>query len=318
MTQACVLIDYQNLHHHLKNQVSEGSPADVCAKILDGLRDHLSGTRITTGRAYADFSGLDDHTRHVKRTLYLNGVEPVYVPGTMHRNTTDLQLAVDAIEIRERRPEIETFVILAGDRDYVPVVQALVGAGRRVVQVGFREHLSPYVLRHTGNGEYVDAASLLPEGALAPQAPVGEPVETTQFNDLAEIETDEAYDALVITLRFFGQYSEVYLTPLLRRLSDELPPEADPKALVAELEDAGAVKLERRRGMPYDYTVLLINDGHPEVKEAREEVGGPSVDRHADDGLPFDDASGDDPADAPEDDADGAPEADGISDDEAA
>jgi hypothetical protein len=296
MTQACVLIDYQNLHHHLKNQISEGSPADVCAQILGGLRDHLSGTRITAGRAYADFSGLDDHTRHVKRTLYLHGIEPVYVPGTMHRNTTDLQLAVDAMTIRERRSEIETFVIVSGDRDYVPVVQALVGSGRRVVQVAFREHLSPYVLRHTGNGEFVDATTLLPEGAVTAQAPIGEPVETTQFNDVAEIETDDAYEALVITLRFFGQYSEVYLTPLLRRLSDELPPEADPKALVAELEDAGAVKLERRRGMPYDYTVLLINGAHPEVQEARDEVGAPEVDDDAEDGLPFDDASGDAPA----------------------
>ena len=290
MTQACVLIDYQNLHHHLKNQISSGSPAEVCAEILSGVRDHLSGTRITTGRAYADFSGLDEHTRHVKRTLYLHGVEPVYVPGTSHRNTTDLQLAVDAIEIRERRPEIETFVILAGDRDYVPVVQALVGAGRRVVQVGFREHPSPFVLRHTGNGEYVDASGLLPEGALSPREASGESARATEFNDIAEIETDEAYEALVTTLRFFGQYSEVYLTPLLRRLSDELPPDSDPKALVAELEDAGAGKLERRKGMPYDYTVLVINEAHPEVKEARDEIAVPTT-QDGGDGLPFDDSS---------------------------
>ncbi|MEM6326633.1 MAG: NYN domain-containing protein, partial [Bacteroidota bacterium] len=171
MTHACVLIDYQNLHHHLKHQLSDGSPADICATLLDGIRDHLSGTRITAGRAYADFSGLDDHTRHVKRTLYLHGIEPVFVPATMHRNTSDLQLAVDAITIREARPEIETFVLMTGDRDYVPVVQALTSSGKRVVYVGFREHLSPFLVRHTGNGEYVDAKTLLPEGALAPQEP---------------------------------------------------------------------------------------------------------------------------------------------------
>ena len=293
MTQACVLIDYQNLHHHLKHQLADGSPADICATLLTGIREHLSGVRITTGRAYADFSGLDDHTRHVKRTLYLNGVEPVYVPATMHRNTSDLQLAIDAIEIRERRPEIETFVILTGDRDYVPVVQALVSAGRRVVCVGFREHLAPFILRHTGNGEYVDAASLLPDGALAPQEPTGEPIEVTTFAEAGEIESEDAFEALKITLQYFGQYEEVYLTPLLRRLSDEMPRDAEPKELIAELEEVGAVRLERRRGMPYDYTVLLINDEHTEVKEAREVVGGPSLDRNADDGLPFDDEPGD-------------------------
>ncbi len=290
MTQACVLIDYQNLHHYLKHQIEDGSPSDICTDLLTALRDHLSGQRITVGRAYADFSGLDDHTRHVKRSLYLHGIEPVYVPATMHRNTSDLQLAVDAITIRETRPEIETFVILTGDRDYVPVVQALVSAGKRVVCVGFREHLAPFVLRHTGNGEYVDAATLLPDGAVAPQAPVGEPVKTTQFSEANDIETEEAFGALELTLTHFGQYDEVYLTPLLRRLSEELPDSSDPKALVAELEEAGAVKLERRRGMPYDYTVLMINGEHPEVKEARAELVAPDVDSDSEDGLPFDDA----------------------------
>ncbi|MEL6617053.1 MAG: NYN domain-containing protein, partial [Bacteroidota bacterium] len=215
--------------------------------------------------------------------------DPVFVPATMHRNTSDLQLAVDAIEIREGRPEIDTFVLVTGDRDYVPVVHSLLSAGKRVVCVGFREHLAPYLLRHTGNGEYIDAATLLPEGALTSPAPAGEPVEVTEFNEATEIESDDAYDALEITLRFFGQYEEVYLTPLLRRLSDEMPADADPKALVAELEEAGAVRLERRRGMPYDYTVLLINDAHPEVKEARADTAGPDLDGDADDGLPFGD-----------------------------
>jgi len=241
MTQACVLIDYQNLHHHLKHQIEDGSPADICTELLAAIRDHLSGNRITIGRAYADFSGLDDHTRHVKRSLYLHGIEPVYVPATMHRNTSDLQLAVDAIEIRETRPEIETFILLTGDRDYVPVVQALVSAGKRVVCVGFREHLAPYVLRHTGNGEFIDAASLLPDNTIQPQAPVGEPVQTATFSEAVEIESEEAFEALEITLRFFGQYYDLYLTPLLRRISDELPADSDPKALVAELEEAGAV-----------------------------------------------------------------------------
>ena len=91
-------------------------------------------------------------------------------------------------------------------------------------------------------------------------------------------------------IQHFGQYDEVYLTPLLRRLSEEMPRDAEPKELIAELEEAGAVKLERRRGMPYDYTVLLVNDEHPEVQEARTEVGGPDLDQNTGDGLPFGDS----------------------------
>jgi len=49
--------------------------------------------------------------------------------------------------------------------------------------------------------------------------------------------------------------------------------------------------------MPYDYTVLLINAEHPEVKEARAEIVAPDVNGDMDDGLPFDDDSEDDDSD---------------------
>jgi len=262
--------------------------------MLKALRDRLQadGCRITRGRAYADFGGLDDHARHVQRSLYLHGIEPVYVPSTMHRNTTDLQLAVDAIEMRDRHPEVGTYVLLAGDRDYAPVVQALLSAGRRVVVVGFREHLSPHLLDHTDGGEFIDAESLVPSDALEPETKIGEPIQKTEFKETQDPAYEINYDALEVIEKFFGQYEEIYLTPLLRRLSDEIGETEghDPKSLVADLEECGAARLERRRGMPYDYTVLLVNDDHPAVLEVREELRGVTVpDASADDGLPFED-----------------------------
>lgn len=291
--QAAVLVDYQNLHHYLKGRLGrDGSSADLAGELFKALRERLAeeDTRLVRGKAYADFGGLDDHTRHVQRTLYLHGIEPSYVPATMHRNTTDLQLAVDAVEMRDLHPEITTFVLLAGDRDYAPVVTALMARGKRVLVVGFKEHLSPYLLDHTDGGEFVDADALLPSGALPPEAEVGTPIETTEFEDAQDPRYEIDYDALEVIEKFFGQYEEIYLTPLLRRLSDEIGEveSHDPKSLVADLEECGAVRLERRKGMPYDYTVLLVNAEHPAVKEVREEIHGAPV-TDADDGLPFED-----------------------------
>ncbi len=291
--QAAVLVDYQNLHHYLKGRVGrDGSTADLASELFKALRNRLASddTRLVRGRAYADFGGLDDHTRHVQRTLYLHAIEPVYVPATMHRNTTDLQLAVDAVEMRDRHPEVTTYVLLAGDRDYAPVVTALVAHGKRVLVVGFKEHLSPHLLEHTEAGEFVDANDLMPSGALPPEIEVGAPIETTQFSDPQDPKFEIDYDALEVIEKFFGQYEEIYLTPLLRRLSDEIGEidGHDPKSLVADLEECGAVRLERRKGMPYDYTVLLVNSEHPAVVEVREEIHGAAVQK-ADDGLPVDD-----------------------------
>ncbi len=293
VAQAAVLIDYQNLHHYLKGRIDgQGSTADLASDLLKGLRDRLGGegVRLVRGRAYADFGGLDDHTRHVQRSLYLHGIEPVYVPATMHRNTTDLQLAVDAVEMRDRHPEVSTFVLLAGDRDYAPVVSALLAHGRRVLVVGFKEHLSPHLLEHTEGGEFLDAADLLPSGSLQPEIEVGTPIQTTEFAETQDPAYEIDYDALEVIEKFFGQYEEIYLTPLLRRLSDEIGEidGHDPKSLVADLEECGAARLERRKGMPYDYTVLLVNPEHPAVVEVREEIHGAPV-AAADDGLPFDD-----------------------------
>ena len=293
--QAAVLIDYQNLHHYLKGRLDGrrgGSTADLASALLKSLRERLAaeGVRLSRGRAYADFGGLDDHSRHVQRSLYLHGIEPVYVPATMHRNTTDLQLAVDACDARDRHPEVGTVVLVSGDRDYAPVVAALVAAGRSVVVVGFQEHLSPHLLELTEGGTFVDAADLLPDGSLAPEIEVGTPIQTTEFAEVQDPAYEIDYDAIETIEKFFGQYEELYLTPLLRRLSDEIGEVDghDPKSLVADLEECGAARLERRRGMPYDYTVLLLNADHPAVIEVREEVHGAPVEA-ADDGLPFED-----------------------------
>ena len=290
--QAAVLVDYQSLHHFLKGRVEgTGSTADLAGLLFTALREHLaeSGDRIVRGRAYADFGALDDHARHVQRLLYLHGIEPVFVPATTHRNTTDLQLAVDAVGMVHAYPEVGLFVLVAGDRDYVPVVQALVAAGRRVVVVGFREHLSPHLLDHTRGGRFVDAAGLLPLGTLGAVPEAGTAVSVTTFQPVQDPTHEIDYDALEVIERHFGHYDEIYLTPLLRRLSEEIGDREghDPKSLVADLEECGAVRLERRRGMPYDYTVLIVNAEHPAVVEIREEVHGVASD--TDDGLPFED-----------------------------
>ena len=78
--------------------------------------------------------------------------------------------------------------------------------------------------------------------------------------------------ALQIIEEHFGQYEEVYLTPLLRKMSDLFDEnECDPKAIVSGLEDHYAVRLEKRNGVPHDYTVLILVDGHPDVARVRED-----------------------------------------------
>jgi hypothetical protein len=146
--------------------------------------------------------------------------------------------------------------------------------------VAFRDHLSNHLLSYTRAGEFVDADELLTEETAeqlaAPASSAPAAGESERFNEPRDLPHARHRDALVVLERNFGRYEEVYLTPLLRKLSEEIG-EADgydPKTLVADLEGAGAVRLERRKGMPYDYTVLLVNRAHPVVAAVREEAGG--------------------------------------------
>lgn len=280
-SRAAVLIDYQNLYYYLKNRL-EGhqSPGDHILDLLDALRERLDedGRPVALGHAYADFSGLDDHSRHVQRALYLLGINPCFVPSTMHRNTTDLQLCIDALGIIEQREDIKSIVLVSGDRDYIPLVQAIQQRGREVVMVSFREHLSARLFDNVDAGRFLDAEMLLTEEARdllqEDHHANGQPEETTTFAEAAECPYPIDYEALRVIEEYFGHYDEVYLTPLLRKLSEELGDieDHDPKSLIGDLEDCGACRLERRKGMPYDYTVLIVNREHPAVVEVKEEM----------------------------------------------
>ncbi len=291
--RAAVLVDFQNLHQYLRGRAdARAHSADLAGLLLDGLRERLAadGAPVGTGRAFADWPALDDAARHTQRTLYLHGVEPVFVPGSAQRNSTDLQMAVEAVTLALTDPSVTTVALVSGDRDYAPVVTALVAAGRRVVVAGFKAHLAAALAEHVPGAEFVDGADLLPEGTLVSERLVGTPIQVTTFQPVQDPAYEVDYDALEVIEKFFGHYDEIYLTPLLRRLSDEMGEidGHDPKSLVADLEECGAARLERRRGMPYDYTVLILNPEHPAVQEIRTEVRGASVATDGDDGLPFD------------------------------
>jgi hypothetical protein len=275
-----LLVDYQNLYYYLKGRFDNGTAGDHLLDFLQNVRGFLAdeGNPVALARAYADFSGLDDHSRHVQRALYLLGVDPVFVPSTMHRNTTDLQLCVDALDLHLQRPDLHTVAIVSGDRDYVPLVQALQQRGKDVVLIAFREHLSARLFEFVEAGDQLDAEQFLTDDARTalledPHADEKPDLQTV-FSTVTDLPFPINFDALRVIEEYFGQYEEVYLTPLLRKLSEILGDvdDHDPKSLIGDLEECGAVRLERRRGMPYDYTVLIVNDQHPAVIEVKSEI----------------------------------------------
>lgn len=284
--RAAIFVDYENIFHTLneKSQHSVNVAKLVC-EMLESLKRSLleeRGTQTAVARAYADFANLDGTGDAVQRVLYLQGVESRFVPASLQANAVELQLCIDAMDMLHYRTDVDTFVFLTGRRRYLPLVQHCKRFGKRVLVAAMEDPESLDDFRDADGAWCFDARELLSstarqafeiESHASSGARNGSPVirgsaPYRSIEDPLLIRTLEIIDA------HFGHYEEVYLTPLLRKMSEVLDdPTCDPKALVSDLEQHVAVRLEKRQGFPHDYTVLIVNRDHPDAARVLQVAG---------------------------------------------
>lgn len=111
-----------------------------------------------------------------------------------------------------------------------------------------------------------DQGGTAPRRERTAEAVEEEPVEFAEPQDITE---PDEMTALRVILRTYGHHREVWISPYLRKLSDALPHlvDAERKALISTLEEKGALVVARRRGEPFDYSVIILNHDHPGVRQ---------------------------------------------------
>ena len=112
--------------------------------------------RVVVGKAYADWVSRSPELKGASQfildppSLYAAGIEPVYVPTrlpprggsyqpgrTMRiKNSVDVKMTADCIETAHSFPNINTFVLVSGDSDFIHVINSLRAVGKRVLVVG--------------------------------------------------------------------------------------------------------------------------------------------------------------------------------------
>lgn len=276
-----MFIDFENIYYYLKNHVAEShDPAEVALRTVRKLRIHVQqdqGLDPIVQVAYADFDRIEES---VQSSLYLAGIETRNVLGGEHKNAADMRLCIDALETLYTRPTIDTYILVAGDRDYIPVLQHLRRYGKDVLTVAFPGNVSGDLVQVIGERNFVNAELLLPSDValiekvpVAP-TPVAKPAAKVAtavpgFSKAQPINDANQLRALEIMLEHFGDKREVWVTPYLRKLREELPllQEFERKQLISDLEQRGAGRIEKRQGEPNPYSVMLINWDHPTVQE---------------------------------------------------
>ena len=132
--QIAVFIDFENIALGLRDA---NAPFEV-DRVLDRL---LEKGKVIVKVAYADWNRFRSHTT----SLHENGIELIEIPRreTTGKNSADIRLVVDAMDLSWSKEHIDTFVIVSGDSDFSPLVAKLKENGRHVIGLGMKKSTSP-------------------------------------------------------------------------------------------------------------------------------------------------------------------------------
>lgn len=127
-------IDFDNIAIGFKSK--NGSKLDI-RMVLNRL---LEKGRIITKRAYADWHFYSKY----KDELHAHGIELIEIPkrSMTGKNSADIRLVVDAIDLCHTNTHIDTFVIFSGDSDFSPLVSKLRENNKTIIGIGMRESSS--------------------------------------------------------------------------------------------------------------------------------------------------------------------------------
>jgi uncharacterized protein (TIGR00288 family) len=136
-----VFIDFENLALGV-NQQGKGRARTKqqtldMSRVLERL---VEKGKVVAKRAYADWGRFDTYVA----PLHNLGIELTEIPerGMTGKNSADIRLVVDAMELSYAKEHIDTFVIVSGDSDFTPLVLRLKENGKTVVGVGMKDSTS--------------------------------------------------------------------------------------------------------------------------------------------------------------------------------
>jgi len=173
-----IFIDWENIYI---STVSEYNSKPNVSAILEKAREY---GRIVSATAYADWTEGD--FRQAPPTLYSNGISPRYIsaryfPGgraqKRRTNSIDVMLAVECSDFLHNHPQVDTYVLVTGDGDFIPLVSLLRSQGKNVVVIGVSEATSYHLIESADH--FVSYSSLLEEDRVARTPDRGEPKKKT-------------------------------------------------------------------------------------------------------------------------------------------
>jgi uncharacterized protein (TIGR00288 family) len=219
-------------------------------KVLERL---LLKGHIVVKKAYCDF----DRYKEFKRGLHEAAFELIEIPHVRQsgKNSADIRMVVDALDLCYTKGHVDTFVIISGDSDFSALVSKLRENAKTVIGVGVKNSTSDLFLNNCDEFIYYDdlvrAEPAKARRRTAASAAAAKPVEGENKGPSLE----EAFDLVMETLEAITEErgeSEPIWGSMIKQAIKRRHPGFNERAhgfrsfneLLAEAQKRGLLKLE--------------------------------------------------------------------------
>ena len=137
-------------------------------KILERL---LLKGHIVVKKAYCDFGRYKDF----KRSLHEAAFELIEIPHVRQsgKNSADIRMVVDALDLCYTKSHLDTFVIISGDSDFSPLVSKLRENAKKVIGVGVKNSTSDLFINNCDEFIYYDDLARAAAAKMPPKVATG-------------------------------------------------------------------------------------------------------------------------------------------------
>jgi uncharacterized protein (TIGR00288 family) len=271
-----VFVDYENLALGARDSKWRHLNIDLILKRL------LEKGRLVYKRAYCDWSQY----RTDVRDFHARGIELIDIPRSKMsgKNSADIRMVVDALDLCYSKDHIEIFALLTGDSDFSPLVSKLKENHKRVIGCGVKNSTSGLLMGSCDEFLYYDdlaqAADLSadkraeknkkkPVAAKKKAAKLKAPSSTAKAVEPPPASTDDpdAIDLMLETVESLSKDYDAVWGSMIKQALRRVHPDFNEVSagyrnfaeLLQEAEREGCVKLEydEKRG---NYRVDLVDE----------------------------------------------------------
>ena len=282
--QYALFIDFENMQRVIETMHGVPDGKEEALRLIRNLIHSIEkeDDRIIIRRAFADWEGVGSDP-DPQSSLALLSVKPEYVLGKPGKNSADLALSLDALEVLLTRDDIHGFIIVAGDRDYIPICSRIREKGKRIRIVGLPDATSGDLITIIGRENFIDGNSLLMRGyrrprVSKPESRLREPrVEKENGLDTGHLCEDNLKRCVRLILQAEKQFGpEIWLNPFYKNfMNEEFKTLTDEqrKDIIYELGNRGVLKVKvKEEYMGKHYSVLFLDHENETVTEIGEEL----------------------------------------------